>query len=196
MHLGVKGDPEGRSLTFIAGKPDCLVVQVGLLDPADAPAGYSTIDIFTLLGHDEARQWFPEEGDARDEWRDHRRSEFYLRGKEGLADILIARAEQALPGLRERIVFRCEASPVTYARYDWSSAGAVYGVAPEGRLNGSKSPIRGLVVAGAMNSRPRRRGRRLVRRPGGGGAFAGRAGALRRERGKPPFGHGRLKFFR
>lgn len=154
VHLGVRGEPAGRSLTFVAGKPDCLVVQVGLVDPADAPHGFSTIDIFTLLGHDEARQWFPAQGDMRDDWRAHRLGDGYIRGKEALADVLIARAEQALPGLRERIVFRCEASPLTYARYDWSSAGAVYGVAPEGRLNGSKSPIPGLVVAGAMNLGP------------------------------------------
>jgi hypothetical protein len=43
---------------------------------------------------------------------------------------------------------------VTYARYDRSNAGAIYGVAPQGRLKGSKSPVPGLVVAGSMNFGP------------------------------------------
>ncbi len=107
-----------------------------------------------MLTHEQARDWFPAEGGESDEWRDHRRSDDYMRRKEALADQLIAQAEKALPGLREHIVFRCEASPVTYARYDRSSAGALYGVAPQGRLKGSKSPIPGLVVAGAMNFGP------------------------------------------
>ncbi len=154
VHLGVKGEPEGLPLTFIAGEPACLVVLVGKIDPSDAPSGYSTVDLFTLLNHEEARKWFPATGSARDEWKGLRRSQDYERSKQDFADRLIAQAEKAIPDLRERIVFRCEASPITYARYDWSSAGAIYGVAPEGRIRGSKSPIPGLVVAGAINFGP------------------------------------------
>ncbi len=154
VHLGVSGESDGRSLTFVAGSPDCLVVQVGLVDPTDAPRGFSTVDIFILLDHDEARQWFFAQQGARDGWRGLRHGEDYLRRKQALGDVLIAQAEKALPGLRQRIVFRCEASPVTYARYDRSSAGAVYGVAPGGRMKGSKSPIPGLFVAGAINLGP------------------------------------------
>ena len=47
---------------------------------------------------------------------------------------------------------RTDASPVTYARYDWASAGAIYGVSREGRLRGSKSPVPGLVIAGGGNA--------------------------------------------
>lgn len=154
VHLGVKGEPEGLPLTFIAGKPACLAVLVGKVDSSDAPLGYSTVDLFTLLDHDAAEKWFPAAGDARDEWSAHRLSEDYQRRKRELADFLISQAEKAIPDLREKIVFRCEASPVTYARYDWSSAGAIYGVAPEGRMRGSKSPIPGLVVAGATSFGP------------------------------------------
>ena len=42
---------------------------------------------------------------------------------------MIAAAETVLPGLTGHIVYRSEASPVTYARYDMASAGAIYGVA-------------------------------------------------------------------
>jgi phytoene dehydrogenase-like protein len=154
VHLGVKGEPEGLPLTFVAGEPACLVVLVGKVDPSDAPSGYSTVDLFTLLDHEQAQKWFPEQGNSRDEWEEHRNSGDYERRKQAVGDLLISQAEKAIPGLRDRIVFRCEASPITYARYDWSSAGAIYGIAPEGRMRGAKSPIPGLVVAGAMNFGP------------------------------------------
>ncbi len=41
---------------------------------------------------------------------------------------------------------------MTYARYDWASAGAIYGMPREGQLKGSKSPIPGLVIAGGGNA--------------------------------------------
>jgi all-trans-retinol 13,14-reductase len=154
VHLGVDYEPEGKALTFIQGELPCFIARPGLVDPDDAPPGYAAVDILTLLTHEQARDWFPPEDGESACWRAHRRSDDYLRRKEALADQLIAQAEKALPGLREHIVYRCEASPVTYARYDRSSAGAIYGVAPQGRLKGSKSPIPGLVVAGAMNFGP------------------------------------------
>jgi phytoene dehydrogenase-like protein len=64
---------------------------------------------------------------------------------------MIAAAETVIPDLRQHIVYRTDASPVTYARYDWASAGAIYGVCKNGRLRRSKSPIPNLVVAGAGN---------------------------------------------
>jgi phytoene dehydrogenase-like protein len=67
---------------------------------------------------------------------------------------MIAAAETALPGLSTHIVHRSEASPITCARYDLASDGAIYGVARAGRLRGAKSPIRNLVVAGAATHGP------------------------------------------
>ena len=65
---------------------------------------------------------------------------------------MIEAAETVIPGLRQHIVYRADASPVTYARYDWTSFGAIYGISKPGRLNGSKSPIRNLVIAGGGNA--------------------------------------------
>ncbi len=152
VHLGVAGEWDGQPLTFVAGDPDILIARPGLVDPSDAPDGYEAIDILTLLPHDKAKDWLPPAGGP--DWREWRRSEDYSRRKEALAESLIAQAEKALPGLREKIVFRCEASPVTYARYDHASAGAIYGIAPQGRMRGSKSPVPGLFVAGAINLGP------------------------------------------
>ena len=62
---------------------------------------------------------------------------------------MIAAAEKHVPGLSSHIVYRADASPVTYARYAWTSAGTIYGLSQDGRLRGAKSPVRGLVVAGS-----------------------------------------------
>ena len=62
---------------------------------------------------------------------------------------MIEAAETVLPGLSDHIVYRSEASPVTYARYDLASAGAIYGVAGSARRIGAQEP----------DPRPRRRGR-------------------------------------
>jgi len=43
-------------------------------------------------------------------------------------------------------------STASYARYDWASSGAIYGVSKAARLKGSKSPLRNLVIAGAGNA--------------------------------------------
>ena len=65
---------------------------------------------------------------------------------------MIAAAETVIPGLRQHIVYRTDASPLTYARYDWASSGAIYGISRAGRLKGSKSPVRNLVIAGGGNA--------------------------------------------
>ena len=67
---------------------------------------------------------------------------------------MISDAEALLPGLRDHIVYRCEASPVTFARYARTSGGAIYGLAASGRLRGAKSPIAGLAIAGAATHGP------------------------------------------
>jgi hypothetical protein len=79
-----------------------------------------------------------------------RRSTAYQEHKAAFGDELIALAEQALPGLSGRIVLRCDASPVTFRRYAWSTHGAIYGTnLPAGKI-GTKSPLPGLLFAGAI----------------------------------------------
>jgi len=62
--------------------------------------------------------------------------------------------EKVIPGLSAHIIYRDEASPVTFTRYDRSSAGSIYGIGQEVRLKGAKSPIPGLVVAGSATQGP------------------------------------------
>ena len=148
VHLGVDYVPDGRPAIHVQGPNGVGVEILSKVDPSAAPEGHATVALIKLLTHDEARTWFPEEPKV---WR---LSNAYGERKREMADAMIAAAEAVLPGLREHIVHRSEASPVTYARYDLSSAGAIYGVERAARLSGAKSPIPGLVVAGAATHGP------------------------------------------
>jgi len=59
-----------------------------------------------------------------------------------------------VPGLTDHIVLREDASPVTFARYDRASGGAIYGLARADRLTGAQTPLPGLYVAGSANIGP------------------------------------------
>ncbi len=152
VHLGVDYIPEGRPAIHVHGENSVGVEILSKVDPSAAPPGHSTIGLIKLLTHAEALTWFHPEGG--EDWKAWRFSREYEERKRALGDSLIAAAETVLPGLSDHIVYRSEASPVTYARYDLASAGAIYGVTGSARLKGAKSPIPGLVVAGAATHGP------------------------------------------
>jgi phytoene dehydrogenase-like protein len=151
VHLGVDYVPDGRPALHLADQRIGVEVLTKI-DPSAAPAGHSTIGIIKLMTNDEARAWFPAAGG--DDWKALRVSPEYEEKKRALAESMIAAAETALPDLSAHIVHRSEASPITYARYDLASDGAIYGVSRSGRLRGAKSPIRNLVVAGGATHGP------------------------------------------
>ena len=137
---------------MIDGEEQYGLTALSLLDPSAAPAGHSTLIITALLRQDDARSWFPAAGGT--DWKDWHQSPEYSERKKLAGDRMIAAAEQFIPGLSRHIVYRDEASPVTFDRYDWSSAGAIYGVRKSDRFDGSKSPIAGLVLAGSATHGP------------------------------------------
>lgn len=143
--LGVRGGfDDARPIIHVTGdRGSAGIVIPTLADPTAAPPGYSTVEILRLLRHDEARGWF---GDT--DTNALRKAPDYLARKKSAGDDLIRAAEQALPGLSARIVYRADASPVTFRRYDWSSAGAIYGCRGAPRPS-AKSPIPGMLFAGA-----------------------------------------------
>ena len=94
------------------------------VDPSAAPSGHSTLTLIRLLRQDEARSGSRAAGPDWKEWHNRRTT---VSARISLAT-MIAAAEQFIPGLSSHIVYRDEASPVTFARYDWSSAGSIYGV--------------------------------------------------------------------
>lgn len=152
VHLGVRGTLAGpMAASTEADGLRVAVVTPSAVDPEAAPEGYATVQLFTLLPHAEARAWFGDDG-SDDQHRVLRRSADYEARKQALADRMITVAEQVLPGLRQHILHRSEASPITYARYDLASSGAIYGVARSQRHQGVKTPVRGLVIAGGAHS--------------------------------------------
>ncbi len=152
VHLGVDYVPDCRPANFLFGEHAVGVEVLSRVDPSAAPMGHSTVGIIKLLTNAEAREWLPSRGG--EDWKDWRISSEYEERKRTLGDRMIEAAETVLPGLSDHIVYRSEASPVTYARYDLASAGSIYGVAGSARRIGAKSPIRGLVVAGSATHGP------------------------------------------
>ncbi len=150
VQLGVRGEFAGAKPIIHVASPSggVGIVIPSQVDPSAAPAGYSCVELLRLVTGAEAAKWFVD-AEIKDD-TDLRHSSAYRERKAALGDELIALAERALPGLSERIVLRCEASPLTFRRYAWSTHGAIYGtnVAP-GRV-GTKSPLPGLLFAGAI----------------------------------------------
>jgi all-trans-retinol 13,14-reductase len=150
VHLGLDFVPNIQPATHVSAPIGVGIAMMSKLDPSAAPPGHATLTLISILPHARAQDWFPEEGS--EDWKDWRRSAEYEARKKKLGDDMIAAAETAIPGLSQHIVYRSDASPVTYARYDWASSGAIYGISREGRLKGSRSPLRNLVIAGAGNA--------------------------------------------
>lgn len=151
VHLGLDVDPDIRPAVHVDKPRGVGLVMMSKLDPSAAPPGHATLTLITLVPYAQAKGWFPPSGGGED-WKSWRASADYEARKQTLGDDMIAAAATVIPDLRQHIVYRTDASPVTYARYDWASAGAIYGVSSAARLKGSKSPVRNLVVAGGGNA--------------------------------------------
>ncbi|MGO9638782.1 MAG: phytoene desaturase family protein [Terracidiphilus sp.] len=153
LHLGLDYQPDFADVSGLRRDDSPLrLTSPSAIDPAAAPKGYGTLEIITLLPRSEAERWFPSP-DAVDDAA-YRASPAYLEAKRAMGDRMIAVAEQVIPDLRKHIVFRAEASPLTFSRYCWTSAGAIYGMAREGRIWNPISPLAGLYLAGASNLGP------------------------------------------
>ncbi|MCC7346990.1 MAG: NAD(P)/FAD-dependent oxidoreductase, partial [Variibacter sp.] len=144
VHLGIDMVPDVRPAHIV--RPDqgagVEIVLPSLIDGSAAPAGYATVEITSIIPHAEARSWFPTVvGDDIDAWE---RSPAYRVRRTALGDRLLALAETVVPELRQHIVLRSDATPVTMTRFDWSTDGAIYGVRTNQRFHGSKSPLPGL----------------------------------------------------
>lgn len=151
VQLGVDYVPDIRPATHVHLRGAHVgIAAMSLVDPSAAPAGHAILNLIKLVPYPTAKLWFPPE-EGGDEWKAWRRSGEYERRKREFGDRMIDAAEKVLPDLRRHIVYRTDASPVTYARYDWASAGSIYGVSRAGRLKGSRSPVQNLVIAGGGN---------------------------------------------
>jgi phytoene dehydrogenase-like protein len=152
VHLGLDILPDLRPCQHVHGPTPIGMFIPSAVDPTAAPAGYAAVELIALVPTAEAAGWFPPEPSL--DWKAWRRTPEYLARKAAFAERMIDAAATVIPDLRDHIVYRTEASPVTFARYEATSAGAIYGISNAGRLKGARSPIPGLYVAGAGNFGP------------------------------------------
>jgi len=117
-------------------------------DPGCAPDGHSVLVMMSLAPWDYQNVW----GTGGD-MRAYSENPEYLRIKDEAADWLIDRAQHLIPGLRDSIVVKEVATPLTNVRYGLSLEGSIYGreQTVENLLNrrSPKTPIPNLFLAGA-----------------------------------------------
>lgn len=156
VHLGIRGRLDLPAVIHVKGAQGKVgIVMPSKLDPSCAPEGYSTLELLTLLPHEEAKRWYPNgPSDVTDDLDSYRGSPDYLAAKKRMGDALIAAACQVIPDLEARIVYRAEASPLTFQRYAWTRAGAIYGTGTQEGRAPTRTPVRNLVLAGAATHGP------------------------------------------
>ncbi len=135
VFLGLDTTFDAAPLTLVAGRRLGIAIP-SLVDPSLAPPGHSSMTLTTFVPPLGGQDW-------------ERKRPGYARAKRDLGDALIARAEEVFPGLSRHIVYRQEGSPATFARYAWTTGGAIYGPASGPWQPPARSPIEGLVLAGA-----------------------------------------------
>lgn len=151
VHLGLRGKLDLPAVVHVRDKDKKVgIVVPSALDPSCAPEGYATLELLELVSHEEARTWYPQEpSDVAADLDAHRDGADYAARKARMGDDLIAAARQVIPDLDARIVYRAEATPLTFQRYAWSRAGSIYGTRAGNGRAANKTPVRNLVLAGA-----------------------------------------------
>jgi phytoene dehydrogenase-like protein len=134
--------------------PFLYVATASRKDPENrwlAPPGHSNVQLMTIApSHPTFWGVSPAESMAGT----YEANEGYQAVKTAVMEKMIAAAEHVIPDLRQHIVFREAATPLTHTRYTASTGGTSYGIAatPEQFLEhrpGATTPIRGLFFAGA-----------------------------------------------
>ncbi|WP_207459176.1 NAD(P)/FAD-dependent oxidoreductase [Azospirillum sp. SYSU D00513] len=139
MSLAVHGLPDLPARVFLR-TPEGLHFGIGnpsAVDPTLAPPDCAALTLLCLMSEEEAARWF---GTERREYRAR---------KEAFGDRLTEAAEQAVPGLRGRVLYRQVASPPTFARYALTENGNIYGAARGQWCPPVRSPMPGLMLVGA-----------------------------------------------
>ncbi len=151
VHLAIRGKLDLPGVVHVASpEGHAGLVVPSAFDPTCAPEGYATLEILKLLPHEDAKAWFPAGADQDASALDpYRNSDDYLHRKTAIGDNLIAVARSVIPDLDARIVYRTDATPLTFQRYAWTQHGSIYGArAGKGRAP-VKTPVRNLLLAGA-----------------------------------------------
>ncbi len=142
---------EGR----LDDEPPVYISSASAKDPgsgAHAPEGCSTIELMTWATPDPEAWGVQDEG----EHGKYSRQPAYREAKERITERLIDRAEEHLGPLREHILWKEAATPMTQSRYTLSSGGSCYGIELATDQFGPLRPahrteIDGLILGGASS---------------------------------------------
>lgn len=130
------------------GEAGMIISNYTVVDPGCAPEGGSVIVLTVLAPWDYKDVWGT--GGDLESYSDNER---YKEIKEEVADVLIDRAAKRIPGLRESIVVRNVATPLTNVRYVLQPQGSLYGreqtVMSQMNRRKPTTPIENLFLAGA-----------------------------------------------
>jgi all-trans-retinol 13,14-reductase len=116
-----------------------------------APKGYSSVQIMTLVPPD-YRLWGVEKGPTAGE--KYHRNPVYQSLKQSLTDAMVDGAEHVIPGIKEHIVWKEAATPISQEHFTFSTGGTSYGIELSADQFGPNRPspqteIEGLFLAGA-----------------------------------------------
>lgn len=116
-----------------------------------APKGYSSLEIMTLVPADYGL-WGIEKGPAAGE--KYHRNPAYQSLKQRLTDAMVEGTERVIPGIKEHIVWKEAATPISHEHFTFSTGGTSYGIELSLDQFGPNRPspqteIEGLYLAGA-----------------------------------------------
>ncbi|PWC34148.1 NAD(P)/FAD-dependent oxidoreductase [Azospirillum sp. TSO35-2] len=139
--LGLDIAPELPAMTFLPGDAPGMGRGMGMAvavpsvhDRSLAPDGHAAVTLMRLAPADPS-------------W--DRADPGYKARKRAEGDAMIAAASRLIPDLERHITVRQDASAATFARYARTTAGAIYGLAPDQPRLSRRSPIPGLCLTGA-----------------------------------------------
>ena len=138
----------------LSSKAMCYLTAASLKDPESrhlAPEGHTNLQIMTLAPR-EYDVWHVERGPT--EGGHYHRDPDYRKSKADLVEQLIETSQQIIPDLREHIVWKEAASPVSQERFTRSTGGTSYGIemscSQAGPMRmGPRTEIGGLFLCGA-----------------------------------------------
>lgn len=148
---GIYDELEAGRLT---SKAMCYLTAASLKDPDSrhlAPEGHTNLQIMTLAPR-EYDVWNVDRGPA--EGGHYHRDPKYRKSKSDLVEQLIDTSQQIIPDLRDHIVWKEAASPVSQERFTHSTGGTSYGIemscSQAGPMRmGPRTEIEGLFLCGA-----------------------------------------------
>ncbi len=111
----------------LRGRLGAYVHSSTVKDPGGdyAPTGHSAVEVMVPFVP-EHRAWGVDHGPHQGE--DYGSNPRYLEAKDAITGIMVDRAAEVIPGLRDHLVYQEAATPITQERYTLSTGGAAYGI--------------------------------------------------------------------